>query len=89
MLKKVESEGLIQGFSAGGNANSGLRISRLLYADDTILFCDATMTQVWSIRMVLDCFEAATGLRVNMAKSEMVPVGEVQDISELAESLCC
>ena len=89
MLKRVESKGLIQGFSAGGNANSGLRISRLLYADDTILFCDATMTQVWSIRMVLDCFEAATGLRVNMAKSEMVPVGEVQDISELAESLCC
>ena len=28
------------------------------------------------------------GLRVNMAKSEMVPVGEVQNISELADSLC-
>uniref|UniRef100_A0A2N9GR69 Reverse transcriptase zinc-binding domain-containing protein n=1 Tax=Fagus sylvatica TaxID=28930 RepID=A0A2N9GR69_FAGSY len=31
---------------------------------------------------------AITGLRVNMAKSEMVPVGEVQNISDLAESLC-
>jgi hypothetical protein len=41
------------------------------------------------IQMVLTCFEATTGLRVNMAKSEMVLVGEVQDISELAESLCC
>jgi hypothetical protein len=46
MLKKVESEGLIQGFSAGGNANSGLRISHLLYADDTILFCNANMMQM-------------------------------------------
>jgi hypothetical protein len=46
MLKKVESEGLIQGFSAGGNSNSGLRNSHLLYADDTILFCDANMTQL-------------------------------------------
>jgi hypothetical protein len=89
MLKKVESEGHIQGFSAGGNANSGLRISHLLYADDTILFCDANMTQMLYIRMVLTCFEAATGLQVNMAKSEMVPVSEIQDISVLAESLCC
>jgi hypothetical protein len=89
MLKKVESQGLIQGFSAGGNANSGLRISHLLYADDTILFCDANLTQMLYIRMVLTCFKAATGLRVNMSKSEMVPVGEVQNISVLAESLCC
>jgi hypothetical protein len=38
--------------------------------------------------MVLTCFEAATGLRVNMSKSEMVPVGEVPNLSNLAESLC-
>uniref|UniRef100_A0A2N9GE45 Reverse transcriptase domain-containing protein n=1 Tax=Fagus sylvatica TaxID=28930 RepID=A0A2N9GE45_FAGSY len=76
MLKKVESEGLIQGFSAGGNANFGLRISHLLYANDTILFCDANVTQMLYIRMVLTCFEVATGLRVNMAKSEMILVGE-------------
>ena len=31
----------------------------------------------------------ATGLRVNMAKSEMVPVGEVPNIGDLAEVLCC
>jgi hypothetical protein len=44
MLKKVESEGLIKGFSAGSNGSNGLRISHLLYADDTILFCDADMS---------------------------------------------
>uniref|UniRef100_A0A2N9GFV8 Reverse transcriptase domain-containing protein n=1 Tax=Fagus sylvatica TaxID=28930 RepID=A0A2N9GFV8_FAGSY len=41
---------------------------------------------VW---MVLTCFEAATGLRVNMSKSEMVPVGEIQNMSELVDSLYC
>ena len=89
MLSKVEEEGLIQGFRAGSNAVDGLCISHLLYADDTILFCDADPDQLLNVRMVLTCFEAVTGLRVNMAKSEMVPVGEVQNISELADSLCC
>uniref|UniRef100_A0A2N9J2H5 Reverse transcriptase domain-containing protein n=1 Tax=Fagus sylvatica TaxID=28930 RepID=A0A2N9J2H5_FAGSY len=89
MLKTVESKGLIHGFSVGGNTSDGLCISHLLYADDTILFCDAKMDQLLYIRMVLTCFEAITGLRVNMAKSEMVSVGEVRNISELAEALCC
>ena len=44
MLKKVESEGLVKGFSASSNGNNGLSISHLLYADDTILFCDADMS---------------------------------------------
>ena len=89
MLPKVEEEGLIRGFRAGCNAADGLRISHLLYADDTILFCDADPNQLLYVWMVLTCLEAVTGLRVNIAKSETVPVAEVQNISDLADSLCC
>ena len=35
------------------------------------------LDQLSYVRMVLTCFEGVTGLRVNMAKSVMVPVGEV------------
>jgi hypothetical protein len=89
MLRKVEEEGLIRGFRAGSNSAEGLCISHILYADNTILFCDADLDQLIYVRIVLTCFEAVTSLRVNMAKSEMVPVGEVQNIVELADSLCC
>ena len=34
-------------------------------------------------------FEAASGLRINLAKSEIIPVGEVQGIEELAMELGC
>jgi hypothetical protein len=37
----------------------------LLFADDTIVFCDAVPEQVMHIRKVLSCFEAVTGLKVN------------------------
>jgi hypothetical protein len=41
------------------------------------------------IRLVLSCFEAATGLRVNLSKSEMVPIGDVDNLAVLANILCC
>ena len=42
-----------------------------------------------SIRLVLSCFQAFTGLKVNIRKSEIVPVGEVNNIVTLANILQC
>ena len=57
-----------------------LSVSHLLFADDTIVFCDADLEQLLHLRMVLSCFEAVTGLGVNMGKSEVVPMGEVSNL---------
>ena len=67
----------------------GLHISYLLFADDTILFCDASREQLLYIRMVLIFFEAIIGLKVNVGKSEIVLVGEVGNLDALACILCC
>ena len=43
MLRKVEGVGLIRGFKAEGRRGGGECVSHLLFADDTILFCDANV----------------------------------------------
>ena len=60
-----------------------------MFADDTILFCDADEEQILYIQMLLLCFQAVTRLKVNVLKSEMVPIGEVPNIHVLAELLGC
>ena len=73
-----------------GSVNSvRFRISHMLFANDTILFCDASREQQLSIRLVLSCFQAFMGLKVNVGKSEIVPVGEVNDLDTLANILQC
>ena len=89
LLRRTEEGDFLRGFQASPNARGGLHISHLLFADDTILFCDASREQLLYIRMVLIFFEAITGLRVNVGKSEIVPVGEVGNLGTLARILCC
>uniref|UniRef100_A0A2N9ERP6 Reverse transcriptase domain-containing protein n=1 Tax=Fagus sylvatica TaxID=28930 RepID=A0A2N9ERP6_FAGSY len=89
MLRRSVERGFIKGFQVGRDLQSSVCVSHLLYADDTILFCDANPEQLLYIRMVLTCFEAVIGLKVNMTKSEMVPIGEVPNLSAMAELLYC
>ena len=86
---KVEDSGLIRGFQASMSDADKLCISHLLFADDTMVMCDADPEQLMYLRLVMTRFEATTGLRVNMAKSEIVPVGEVENIRVLADILSC
>ena len=89
ILKKTEEGGFIQGFHVGPVNSTGIQVSHILFADDTILFCDASREQILSIRLVLACFQAFTGLKVNVGKSEIVHIGEVRDIQTLANILQC
>ena len=89
LLHRMKEAGLIWGFKAGKAMIIGLSISHLLFANDTIVFCDADPKQLLQLRMVLSCFEAVTGLGINMGKSELVPMGEVNNMPQLADILCC
>jgi hypothetical protein len=54
-----------------------------------LIFCDASTDHLRYLRGLLLCFEAASGLKVNLAKSELIPVGNVTDVGGLARLLRC
>jgi hypothetical protein len=60
-----------------------------VFVDDTLIFCGARAEHVRNLQCIFLCFEAASGLRINLGKSELVPIGEVEDVDNLAHILGC
>jgi hypothetical protein len=89
MLGAFIERGLISGFSVGSSGQDRVNVSHLLFADDTLVFCGANASQIRHLGALLVCFEAAAGLKVNLSKSVLIPVGHVEDVGQLAGLLGC
>jgi hypothetical protein len=60
------------------------------YADDTLLIMPANECQVTNLKNILGAFSASTGLKVNFAKSSIVPINvEPEKMVVLAAILDC
>ncbi|RVX21198.1 LINE-1 reverse transcriptase-like [Vitis vinifera] len=89
LLRRAVDGGFISGCRLRGRGGMEMNVSHLLFADDTIIFCEARQDHLTYLSWILVWFEAAFGLKINLAKSEVIPVGEVEDIDELAVELGC
>ncbi|RVX12326.1 putative ribonuclease H protein [Vitis vinifera] len=89
LLRRAVDGGFISDCSLRGRGGMEMNVSHLLFADDTIIFCEAKQDHLTFLSWILAWFEAAFGLKINLAKSEVIPVGEVEDIDELAVELGC
>ena len=61
----------------------------LLFADDTLIFCGANEDQLRNLCCLFLCFEAVLGLKIILTKSEIVLIGEVEDVDRLTSIFCC
>ena len=84
MLSAGINDGLLEGFKVGN-----VTVSHLLFADDTLIFCKDNLDQLAYLRGIFLLFEAASGLKVNLAKSMLIPVENVQQIDYLVSILRC
>ena len=87
LLFRAREGGFISGYDIG--QTNFLSISHLLFADDTLILCGADSDQLWHLKGVFVWFQAASGLKINLSKSELVPVGNVPDVEGLAAVLGC
>jgi hypothetical protein len=89
MISAIYSRGLISGFFVGTREVDWVEVSHLLFADDTLIFCGADASQISHMGALLVCFEVVSGLKVNLSKSTLVPVGSLDDVDQLAGHLGC
>ncbi|RVW89770.1 LINE-1 retrotransposable element ORF2 protein [Vitis vinifera] len=89
LIRRAMEGGFISGCKIQCNRGRAVHIAHLLFADDTIVFCEAKKEYLTNLSWILFWFEAASELKINLAKSEVIPVGEVQRIEELVVELGC
>ncbi|RVW82268.1 LINE-1 reverse transcriptase-like [Vitis vinifera] len=89
LIRRAVEGGFLSKCNIRGDSEPPLNISHLFFADDTIIFCEARKDHLTHLSWILFWFEAASSLRINLAKSEIIPIGEVVEMEELAVELGC
>ena len=68
---------------------ASVMVSHLLFADDTLIFCDVEPSQIANLKAILARFEEVSGFYINLGKSKLVPVGGVPNLEVLVGLLGC
>ena len=76
LLNRATDGNYLSGTKIADGRGEELVISHLLYADDTLLFCKADNDELKFISWILMWFEAVSGLKINLNKSEILPIGQ-------------
>ena len=89
LVDKATEGGFISGYNFKGRNDTKRQITHLLFADDTLVFCKDTVDQMVYLSWILAWFEALSGLKVNLDKSSLLPVGRVENEESFALELGC
>jgi Reverse transcriptase (RNA-dependent DNA polymerase) len=87
ILHKALNNGMIKGLGNFGNLG---QILNLHFADDTLLFLEATMDNIQVLKWLLLGFEDLSGMKIKFSKYELVPLNVIEhEGNQLAKQLGC
>ena len=66
VIRKVVEKELLESLEIGDKLT---KVNMLQHTDDTLFFCKANFQSVFIIKVILNCFELASSLKVNFQKS--------------------
>ena len=89
LIIKAIKVGFLEGIHFNGSRSDDMRVSHLLFADDTLIFFKPEFSQLVYLRCILVLFEVMSGLKINLSKSVIIPVGEVLELENLAQFFGC
>ena len=89
LVDRAAEGGFISCYNFKGRNGTERQITHLLFADDTLVFCKDTKDQMAYLSWISAWFETLSGLRINLDKSSLIPVGRVENKENLAIELGC
>ena len=89
MLKRAVEGGFLTPCQVKGKGSERVDVSHFLFANDTLIFCKASKDDMTHLDWLFMCFEAISGLKINLEKSELFLVGTGDDAEDLAFEVGC
>ena len=89
ILKRAIDGDFLLGCRVKGRSGERVQVFHLLFVDDTLVFYQASQYQITYLSWLLIWFEVVSRLRINLENSELIPVGRVENIDDLAMKFGC
>lgn len=87
IIKNAQVSRHLKGLDIGSNMGS---ILNLHFADDTLLFLDAELSNIEILKWFLISFEDLSGMKIKFSKCEMIPLNiSLEDGTILARHIGC
>ena len=89
LVNKAALGGFLSEHRVKGRGRGEVLISHILFGDDTLIFCGDSRDHMMYLKRILLLFEVLSSLRINLDKSSIIPVGDMESPKVLAQELGC
>ena len=77
MIDKTTEGGYIFGYFFKRRNDIVKQITHMLFVDDTLVLCKDSEEQMTHLCWILAWFEVLSGLKINLEKSSLLPMGRI------------